>query len=425
MRPRASGYECRVMRFLMLLILVPALLATTAGRAEASHRVEFGIQDDAWLEFGPGTLSDRVAEISRLGLDAVRVTVHWDQVETAPGVYRWGRPDKLLQALHARGLDPVVTLWGTPGWANGNAGPNVAPTDGADLSEFAREAALRYRFVRRWVVWNEPNKPIWLKPASPETYVRQILNPAYQGIKGVSSSDLVAGGVTAPRAGQGGVSPVDFIERMARAGARLDVYAHHPYPVYAGDTPFAGGCSCKTITMASLDRLIALVGRAFPSARIWLTEYAYQTNPPDPFGVSWANQARYIGEAARRVYLAPKVDLLVHYLYRDEPDLARFQSGLETISGKVKPARTATMLPLAEVSRKGMRVSLWGQVRPGTGPQRYLLQRLSGGRWITVGGTRATTARGYLTLTVVAPKGAQFRLWYPGGRASSPGLLLR
>ena len=119
--------------------------------------------------------------------------------------------------------------------------------------------------------------------------------------------------------------------------------------------------------MATLDRLLKLVGQAFPSARIWLTEYAYQTNPPDVFGVAPQLQARYIGEAAWKVYTAPKVDLLIHYLYRDEPDLGRWQSGLETTDGRVKPARAATMLPLAQLSRDGSRVRLWGQVRPGTG----------------------------------------------------------
>ncbi len=205
-----------------------------------------------------------------------------------------------------------------------------------DFSSFAREAARRYRFVERWAIWNEPNKRIWLNPASPETYVARILNPGYRAIKSVNPAARVAGGVTAPRGGPGGVSPVDFIRRMDRAGARLDAYAHHPYPVYPGDTPFTGGCSCKTITMATLERLLKHVGQAFPSARIWLTEYAYQS-PPDPFGVSLAAQARFIGEAARRVYAAPKVDLLIHYLYRDEPDLGRWQSGLETIDGGRSP----------------------------------------------------------------------------------------
>jgi len=408
----------------VLLALIAAALAATTTPAEASSRVEFGIQDDAWLEFGPGKLSDRVAELDRLGLDAVRVTLRWDQIETTPGSFRWSRADRLLLALHAKRLDPVVTLLGTPDWANGEAGPNVAPSSGADFASFAREAALRYRFVQRWVMWNEPNKPLWLKPASPETYVARILNPGYAAIKSVNRSARIAGGVTAPRGGNGGVSPVDFIHRMDRAGARLDAYAHHPYPVYAGDTPFAGGCACKTITMATLERLLRVVGQAFPSARVWLTEYAYQTNPPDVFGVSYAKQALYIGESARRVYAAPKVDLLIHYLYRDEPELARWQSGLETIDGRVKPARAAMMLPLAQVSRHGSSAGLWGQVRPGTGAQRYVLQQLVSSRWMAVGGTRPTNAQGYFSQLVLAPKGAQFRVWYPAGRVASPALRL-
>ena len=359
-----------------MLVVAASALAATTGSADASTRVQFGIQDDAWLEFGPGRLADRVAELDRLGLDVVRVTLRWDQTEVDPGEFRWGRADRLLRALDARGLEPLVTIWGTPEWANDGFGPNIAPLAAEDFSSFAHEAARRYRFVERWAIWNEPNKRIWLNPASPETYVARILNPGYRAIKSVNPAARVAGGVTAPRGGPGGVSPVDFIRRMDRAGARLDAYAHHPYPVYPGDTPFTGGCSCKTITMATLERLLKHVGQAFPSARIWLTEYAYQS-PPDPFGVSLAAQARFIGEAARRVYAAPKVDLLIHYLYRDEPDLGRWQSGLETINGKAKPAYAATMLPLAQVSRHGQRVALWGQVRPGTGPRQYVIQRSS------------------------------------------------
>ena len=245
-----------------------------------------------------------------------------------------------------------MTLWGTPGWANGGAGPNVAPRNAADFRRFAVAVAQRYRFVDRWIMWNEPNKPTWLKPASARTYVSKILNPGYEGIKSVGRRDQVAGGVTGPRAGKGGVTPVDFIRYMDRLGARLDAYAHHPYPVFPGDTPFLGGCVCEILTMAKIERLLFFVRKAFPGARVWLTEYAYQTSPPDSFGVSLDDQARFIGEAARRVYLAAQVDMLIHYLYRDEPEMARWQSGLETVSGKAKPSLNATMLPLAQVSRK-------------------------------------------------------------------------
>ncbi len=413
------------MRSLAVVIAAICAFGFWSGSAQAASGVQFGIQDDAWLEFGPGKLSDRVAKLDRLGLDVVRITLNWHRAEPSEGRYSWARADRLLTALRARGLEPVVTLWGTPGWANGGGSPNVAPLRGEDFQRFAEAAAERYPYVSKWIMWNEPNKPIWLKPASAKTYVSQILNPGYRGIKAVSPRARVAGGVTGPRAGKGGVSPVDFIRAMDLAGARLDVYAHHPYPVFPGDTPFTGGCVCETLTMASLERLLLFVGRAFPSARIWLTEYAYQTNPPDAFGVSPNEQARFVGEAARRVYLAPKVDMLIHYLYRDEPEITRFQSGLETVRGRAKPALAATMLPLAQVVRRGTKTSVWGQVRPGEGRQRYVLQRRSGGRWITVGGSALTDRRGYLRRTVTALKGSKLRLWHPVRRLASPALVVR
>lgn len=401
-----------------MLVLACAFGAAT-GRAEAAQGVQFGIQDDAWLEFGPGRLSDRVAKIDRLGLDVVRVTLNWYRAEPRAGQYNWSRPDRLLRALRARGLEPVVTIWGTPSWANGGRGPNAAPRRVDDFQRFVEAAAERYSWVTKWIMWNEPNKATWLKPASPKTYVKQILNPGYRAVKSVIRRAKVAGGVTGPRGGKGGMSPVDFIKGMDRARAQLDAYAHHPYPVFPGDTPFVGGCKCPVLTMARLERLLRIVGGAFPRARIWLTEYAYQTNPPDRFGVSLDLQAKYVGEAARRVYTAPKVDMLIHYLYRDEPDIARWQSGLETIDGRAKPALHATMFPLAQIGRSGLRTTVWGQVRPGDGRQRYVLQQLVNGRWVNIGRAATTDRRGYFRRTVRAARGSQLRVLYFARRLTS------
>jgi polysaccharide biosynthesis protein PslG len=414
----------KLVRVLFAVCALLAPLGLFVPGAASSPAVRFGIQDDAWLEFGPGKLSDRVARLDRLGLEVVRITLPWHRTEWVQGRYDWRRSDRLLRALDARGLDPVVTLWGTPEWA-GDGGPNSAPTNPDDFASFTRAAAIRYPFVRHWTIWNEPNKIIWLKPVSPQLYVSRILNPAYRAIKAANPSAKVAGGVTAPRGGQGGMAPVDFIRGMDRAGARLDAYAHHPYPDYPGDTPYTGGCMhCKTISMSTLERLLREVGKAFPKARIWLTEYGYQSKP-DPFGVTPSVQARFVAEAARRVYAAPKVEMLIHYLYRDEPDLARWQSGLETVDGKAKPALDATMLPLTQVSRTGTLTTLWGQVRPGDGPQRYVLELKSEGDWIAVSGVQQTSARGYLRRTVRAPKGSQLRIWYPARDLASPALIVR
>ena len=171
------------MRFLAVVVVSACALGIWAGQAQGAPGVQFGIQDDAWLEFGPGKLSDRVAKLDRLGIDVVRVTLNWHRAEPSEGRYSWGRADRLLSALRARGLEPVVTLWGAPGWANGGAAPNVAPLRGENFQRFAGAAAARYPYVSKWIMWNEPNKPIWLKPASATTYVAQILNPGYRGIK--------------------------------------------------------------------------------------------------------------------------------------------------------------------------------------------------------------------------------------------------
>jgi hypothetical protein len=404
-----------------VLVAAAALLA---GNASAASGVRFGIQDDAWLEFGPGSLGQRVAKLDRLGLEVVRVTVHWHETEASPGRYDWRRSDRLLRALRARGLAPLVTLWGTPSWA-GTGAPNAVPERGADFARFARAAARRYPFVRSWTIWNEPNKAIWLRPVSPEAYVKRLLNPGYEAIKSVAPRARVAGGVTAPRGGRGGMAPVDFIRQMDRARARLDAYAHHPYPDYPGDTPFQGGCDhCKTISMSTLERLLREVGKAFPRASIWLTEYGYQSTP-DPFGVTPDVQARFVAEAARRVYDAPRVEMLIHYLYRDEPDLDRWQSGLETVEGRPKPALSATMLPLAQVVRRGARTTVWGQVRPGKGRQRYELQLRLDGAWRSLGGVRLTDGRGYLRRAVDAPRGSHLRLWYPARRIAGATLVVR
>jgi hypothetical protein len=413
------------MRLVLALMLAAVCAsAATAQPARAASDVQFGIQDDAWLDSGPGRISDRAATLQRMGFDVVRVTIDWSQTERSPGDYDWRRADRLLGALHRHDLSPVVTLWGTPDWASSTGSPTAAPTSGTTFNRFARDIATRYPYVRYWLIWNEPNKLQWMRPVSPSLYVTRLLNPGYAGIKSANPSAKVGGGVTAPRGGKGGMTPVDFIHGMARARAHLDAYAHNPYPVYPGDTPYTGGCTCKVITMASLERLLSNVGRAFPRARIWLTEYAYQTKP-DPFGISFALQAKYIGEAARRVYTAPKVDMLIHYLFRDEPDLARWQSGLETVKGKAKPALDATMLPLTQVSRRGSRTVVWGQVRPGAGPQEYALQRYAGSSWVTIGGTRVTSNRGYLLRTLTATRGTFLRLWYPARGLASPTLVVR
>ena len=133
--------------------------------------------------------------------------------------------------------------------------PPLPPISAASRLAVAR----RYPWVRYWLIWNEPNKPLWLKPTKAAIYVHHLLNPGYEGIHAVLRHAHVGGGVTAPRAGLGGVSPVVWIHGMSVAHAKLDAYAHHPYPSSPAETPSGHGCRfCPSITMATLPKLLIL-----------------------------------------------------------------------------------------------------------------------------------------------------------------------
>jgi hypothetical protein len=401
--------------------------AVFAPGAVADPHVVYGVQDDAWLTYGAGTLETRLATLDRLGIDVYRYTLHWDQLEPRRGVFRWQSADGILRGLQVHGIQPVVTIYGAPRWANGGHAPNFAPRSAATFAAFARAAARRYPFVRYWTVWNEPNQRASLRPASPAVYVRTLLNPAYVAIHGVLGSRAkVAGGMTAPRGNTGGVAPLKWVAGMRAAHARLDAYAHHPYPTHpSAESPSAGACrSCGDITLANLPRLIAAVGKAFGAKPIWLTEYGYQSNPPDRLlGVPLATQARYVAEAAQRAHALPRVQMLIHFLVRDEPDVARWQSGLFDAHGAAKPALRAFTLPLVQLARSGSRATLWGQVRPGRGAQGYRLQIATRGRKLAAVTTGRTDTRGFLRLRVTAPRGSLVTLCTTSDQCGWPVLL--
>src|SRR4029079_15322364 len=95
-----------------------------------------------------------VAELREMGVQVVRVTLDWYAIEADEGAYDWARDGQLLDAPRAGGIDPVVAIWGTPSWANGGGKPNVPPTASASFASFARAAAERFPWVRRWLVWH-------------------------------------------------------------------------------------------------------------------------------------------------------------------------------------------------------------------------------------------------------------------------------
>jgi hypothetical protein len=425
-----------VRRLPWIVPLALAALNFSTTPASAAPDIHYGIQDDAWLVYGPGTLPRRLDLVQSLGVTTVRFTIRWDQVApTRPlralafddPAYRWGTADAILKALHARGIDLIVTLIGTPAWANKGGNSNVAPSSSTSFAGFAYAAAKRYPFVRKWAIWNEPNLRLFLEASSPSLYVKRLLNPAYAAIHHANARAVVAGGVTAARGTRGGFGPLAWVRGMAAAHARLDAYAHNPYATRRIESPLKGACAyCDVISMANLNKLLKEVRRDFGNKPVWLTEYGYQTNPPDRLsGVSPTRQALYVSESALRAYQAPRVTELIQFLIRDEVDVDRFQTGLFTGHGVAKPSYSAFRFPFAQVTRRESTTTLWGQIRPGKGVRPYRLQIRTDGAWHWSGPVRRTTKRGFLSLTLTAPRGSRIRVWSPREAAFGWPLLVR
>ena len=104
-----------------------------------------------------------------------------------------------------------------------------------------------------------------------------------------------------------------------------------------------GGKFKRRIQLGNINILLALVTKLYGPKHLWITEYGYQTNPPDRtiFGTSWKNQAAYMTQAYVIARKNPRIDMMLWFLVKDESSLGGWQSGLETVGGKKKPAWTA------------------------------------------------------------------------------------
>jgi hypothetical protein len=288
--------------------------------------------------------------------------------------YNWTNYDRMVVLARRHRIRVLFAIYGTPGWANRGRAPNVRPTRMADLRNFAYAAARRYSgtfrpggtdapyaaplpAVRLWLAWNEPNNPVFLRTQYRKRGKRwvvqsavdyaNICNAVYSGVKRtLIRGQKVGCGVTAPRGNnaprsrRASVSPLAFLRAAKRAGMRrFDAYAHHPYYGSPRETPSTRPKARTAVGLGNIGDLVTELTRLYGRKRLWITEYGYQTRPPDrAFGVSYAKQAAYLRQAFTRARRNPRIDMMLWFLLRDQRPLAGWQSGLMTASGKRKPA---------------------------------------------------------------------------------------
>ena len=309
-------------------------------------------------------------------------------IQTDPA-YNWGPFDEMLKRAADANIKVLATIVGTPRWANGGKPRYFPPKNFTDLRKFATAAAKRYSGdytppgrrgsaagdspLARMERAEQPRlHPSAVEEAGQAVRGRQpgiyakICNAVFAGIHSTRiGGEKVACGATAPRGNnrargtRPSVSPLVFLTALKKAHARFDVYAHHPYYSSPSETPSTPPKASTSVTLGNIKTLLAVLQKLYPGKHLWITEYGYQTKPPDRiFGVSYAKQARYLAQAVAIVRKNPKIDMLVWFLMRDDRRvLAGWQSGFMAVGGGRRSPRLPPSVAWRDiVSLRGSRV---------------------------------------------------------------------
>ena len=366
-------------RFVLLAAALAVAISLGAPAASAPRRLMIGIYDPAYVFSNPDaafkTLRNLRVQVMRVPLDWGAVIARKKPASAADPddpAYHWELIDRVVTDASKSKIKVLLSIYGTPRWANGSKkGLNRLPARIGDLQKFAFAAATRYSgkhktadgttlpAVRMWLAWNEPNNPVYLKPQFRRVGRRWIVQSArdyakicaavYAGVHGTKLvGERVACGGTGPRgnnqprSARPSVSPLTFLLALKKSRLRrFDVYAHHPYAISARETPTTRPRK-GAVTLANIGDLVGLLTRLYGRKPLWITEYGYQTNPPDRlFGVSWSKQARYLKQAYSLARKDSRIQLMLWFLVRDESRLGGWQSGFFTASGKRKPSYNA------------------------------------------------------------------------------------
>jgi len=359
--------------------LITAGAAASGKQGRAGGPFSVGIYDDGMTLGNP---DKGFPILHNLRAQIVRITLWWGgpigvvgkkrpikATDPADPAYNWSVYDRAVKDAAKYKIKVLFSIVGTPSWANGGKGQRIAPTKPIDLQNFATAAARRYSgtfkdadgnvlpAVHLWLAWNEPNNPVFLAPQykkvhghyialSAYNYVR-ICNAIYGGVHAVQhGAAKVACGATDPRgnnqptSGRASISPLAFLRLVKSFGLRrFDAWAHHPYASRPSETPTSKPNAKTVVILGNIGDLVNELTRLYGRKPLWITEYGYQTRPPDrTFGVAWKTQAKYLAQAFAIARKNPRIQMMIWFLVKDESQLAGWQSGFFTTRGQRKPS---------------------------------------------------------------------------------------
>lgn len=435
-------------RLSLLFILLSAVAAPAASASSGQLLI---MQDNSRMLGQPEATA---SEFRSLGADVVKIQLHWRDLAPAgrrkpdgfdasnPASYHWDTYPGAVSAVIAAGMQPYVSIGGpAPDWASGGRGRRGTFRPSAkEFRLFAQAAGRQFPGVRMWSIWNEPNLYSWLSPQrsngvpqAPSIYRRLYLAGHGGLVDSGHGGDRILLGELMPRGGGSSkkIRPLTFLRELvcldrnyrqyrgsaarARGCGRVgriptSGLAYHPYTLPSGPR---GRERPDDASIGQLDRVVATLdalgrrGKLPRRLRLWITEYGFQTQPPDPvFGVSLRRAATFMDVSEWIAFRNKRVASYAQYTLFDEPPrsagraFARWgtwQSGLRFNDGRPKPrVYEAFGLPFLVRSLGGDAVELFGGGRGGPGQTARVAAKLPGRRYRSVASVPVNEA-GYFT----------------------------
>src|SRR5438128_1784412 len=114
------------MRFRFLLLACVALAVAVPVSASAATRMLLGFQDDPSFRWR----DDRASVLDmaqRANAQIARTTVYWSKIapeqpadasDPFDAAYKFDDLDEFVRNAETRGMEVMLTIWGTPPWAN-------------------------------------------------------------------------------------------------------------------------------------------------------------------------------------------------------------------------------------------------------------------------------------------------------------------
>ena len=414
-------------------LALPPASASTAGRPMVT-----GIADPDSTDLAVPLVFQRIHDA---GARFVRLTLLWRDIAPAsepiqpwdptdPGDvnYDWSLPDREVRQAVEAGLEPIVQIYTAPDWAQRcpDTTPQRAPCDPdpAATGQFAEAAARRYGGgfldlprVGYWELFNEPNLATYFhpqyrdgKPVSPLLY-RDLQNAFTDAVKGVNPSNLVIGPDMAPLRGTGALAPLDFMRRMLCMSGRrhprpsnscdertrFDIAAINPYTSGSPTHHARGPDEVSLGDLGELQRLLRAAQRAgrlesdLHPVALWVTEFSWDSRPPDPGGLPWRIHARWAAEAIYRAWNAGVTAFLWNKLRDQDPKAGPdffaqgglYLRGATLAEDRPKRVLHAFRFPFVAFRAAGG-VRVWGRT-PSSRPGPVTIEVREGGGWRSIG----------------------------------------